>query len=129
MHRHTGPAPSVIVWGGIGFHCRTPLVRIAGTLNSQGKSLSCWSPWSFHTFSTCYQPYSNRIMHDHMWHARLKVSLSIRFNFFLIFLACSPDRSITNRKYVARACTTTGVGYTNHCYTGSTLAKCESRRD
>ncbi|GFY16654.1 transposable element Tc3 transposase [Trichonephila clavipes] len=35
MHRHTGPAPSVMVWGGIGYHSRTPLVRIAGSLNSQ----------------------------------------------------------------------------------------------
>ncbi|UYV76648.1 hypothetical protein LAZ67_14001573, partial [Cordylochernes scorpioides] len=35
MHRHTGPAPGIMVWGGIGYHCRTPLVRIAGTLNSQ----------------------------------------------------------------------------------------------
>ncbi|GFX08118.1 transposable element Tcb1 transposase [Trichonephila clavipes] len=35
MHRHTGPASGIMVWGGIGFQCRTPLVRIAGTLNSQ----------------------------------------------------------------------------------------------
>ncbi|GFX53559.1 transposable element Tcb1 transposase [Trichonephila clavipes] len=35
MHRHTGPAPCIMVWGGIGYHSRTPLVRIAGTLNSQ----------------------------------------------------------------------------------------------
>ncbi|GFW80135.1 transposable element Tcb1 transposase [Trichonephila clavipes] len=35
MHRHTGPAPDIMVWGGIGYHSRTPLVRIAGTLNSQ----------------------------------------------------------------------------------------------
>ncbi|KFM62380.1 Transposable element Tcb1 transposase, partial [Stegodyphus mimosarum] len=35
MHRHTGPAPDIMVWGGIGYHCRTRLVRIAGTLNSQ----------------------------------------------------------------------------------------------
>ncbi|GFV11700.1 transposable element Tcb1 transposase [Trichonephila clavipes] len=35
MHRHTGPAPDIMVWGGIGYHFRTPLVRIAGTLNSQ----------------------------------------------------------------------------------------------
>ncbi|UYV75178.1 K02A2.6-like [Cordylochernes scorpioides] len=34
MHRHTGPAPSIVVWGGIGYHSRIPLVRIAGTLNS-----------------------------------------------------------------------------------------------
>ncbi|GFU07567.1 uncharacterized protein TNCV_2225421 [Trichonephila clavipes] len=35
MHRYTGPAPGIMVWGGIGYHSRTPLVRIAGTLNSQ----------------------------------------------------------------------------------------------
>ncbi|GFV01086.1 transposable element Tcb1 transposase [Trichonephila clavipes] len=35
MHRHTGPAPGIMVWGGIGYHSRTPIVRIAGTLNSQ----------------------------------------------------------------------------------------------
>ncbi|GFW88384.1 transposable element Tcb1 transposase [Trichonephila clavipes] len=35
MHLHTGPAPSIMLWGGIGYHSRTPLVRIAGTLNSQ----------------------------------------------------------------------------------------------
>ncbi|GFX84546.1 transposable element Tcb1 transposase [Trichonephila clavipes] len=35
MRRHTGPAPGIMVWGGIGYHSRTSLVRIAGTLNSQ----------------------------------------------------------------------------------------------
>ncbi|GFX83826.1 transposable element Tcb1 transposase [Trichonephila clavipes] len=35
MHRHTGPAPGIIVWSRIGYHSRTPLVRIFGTLNSQ----------------------------------------------------------------------------------------------
>ncbi|UYV85022.1 hypothetical protein LAZ67_X004300 [Cordylochernes scorpioides] len=35
MHRHIGPASGIMVWGGIGYHSRTPLVRIAGTLNSQ----------------------------------------------------------------------------------------------
>ncbi|GFU73079.1 transposable element Tcb1 transposase [Trichonephila clavipes] len=35
MHRHTGPAPGIMVWGGIGYHSRTPPVRIAGTLNNQ----------------------------------------------------------------------------------------------
>ncbi|GFX58805.1 transposable element Tcb1 transposase [Trichonephila clavipes] len=34
MHRHTGPAPGIMVWGGIGYHSRNPLVRIVGTLNS-----------------------------------------------------------------------------------------------
>ncbi|GFX29790.1 transposable element Tcb1 transposase [Trichonephila clavipes] len=35
MHPHTGPAPGIMVWGGIGYHSRTPLERIAGTLNNQ----------------------------------------------------------------------------------------------
>ncbi|GFX08341.1 transposable element Tcb1 transposase [Trichonephila clavipes] len=35
MHRHIGPAPGIMVWGGIRYHSCTPLVRIAGTLNSQ----------------------------------------------------------------------------------------------
>ncbi|GFS84651.1 transposable element Tcb1 transposase [Trichonephila clavipes] len=35
MHGPTGPAPGIIVWGGIRFHRPTPLVRNAGTLNSQ----------------------------------------------------------------------------------------------
>ncbi|GFS49078.1 transposable element Tcb1 transposase [Trichonephila clavipes] len=35
MYRHTGPAPGIMLWSGIVYHSRTPLVRIAGTLNSQ----------------------------------------------------------------------------------------------
>ncbi|GFU08092.1 transposable element Tcb1 transposase [Trichonephila clavipes] len=27
MHRHTGPASGIMVWGGNGYHCRIPLVR------------------------------------------------------------------------------------------------------
>ncbi|GFX25040.1 transposable element Tcb1 transposase [Trichonephila clavipes] len=35
IHRHTGPTPSIMICGGIGYHSRTLLVRIIGTLNSQ----------------------------------------------------------------------------------------------
>ncbi|GFW00689.1 transposable element Tcb1 transposase [Trichonephila clavipes] len=35
MHRHTGPAPGIMEWGGIGYRSHTPLLRIAGSLNSQ----------------------------------------------------------------------------------------------
>ncbi|GFW51623.1 transposable element Tcb1 transposase [Trichonephila clavipes] len=35
VNRHTNPAPGIMVRGGIGYHSRTPLVRISGTLNSQ----------------------------------------------------------------------------------------------
>ncbi|GFU12191.1 transposable element Tcb1 transposase [Trichonephila clavipes] len=34
MHSHTGPAPGIMVWDGIGYHSGTPLVRIAGALNN-----------------------------------------------------------------------------------------------
>ncbi|GFV90444.1 transposable element Tcb1 transposase [Trichonephila clavipes] len=35
MPRHTGPASGIMVRGGFGYHSHTPLVRIAGTSNSQ----------------------------------------------------------------------------------------------
>ncbi|GFW44330.1 transposable element Tcb1 transposase [Trichonephila clavipes] len=35
MHHKNGSASGIMVWGGIGYHSRTPLVRIAGTLKSQ----------------------------------------------------------------------------------------------
>ncbi|GFV33489.1 transposable element Tcb1 transposase [Trichonephila clavipes] len=35
MHRHTGAAQGIMVWGGIGHLSRTPIVCIVGTFNSQ----------------------------------------------------------------------------------------------
>ncbi|GFX72858.1 transposable element Tcb1 transposase [Trichonephila clavipes] len=35
MLRHTGSTPGIMVWGGIGYHSCTSLLRIRGTLNSQ----------------------------------------------------------------------------------------------
>ncbi|GFS91906.1 transposable element Tcb1 transposase [Trichonephila clavipes] len=35
MHPYAGSALDIMVWGGIGYHSRTPLVRIAGILRSQ----------------------------------------------------------------------------------------------
>ncbi|GFX56051.1 transposable element Tcb1 transposase [Trichonephila clavipes] len=35
IHHYIDPAPGIMVWGGIGYHSHTPLVRIAGTLNSR----------------------------------------------------------------------------------------------
>ncbi|GFW95928.1 transposable element Tcb1 transposase [Trichonephila clavipes] len=35
LHRHTGPAPDIMVWGGIGYHSRTPLVHFSDTFNIQ----------------------------------------------------------------------------------------------
>ncbi|GFV42360.1 transposable element Tcb1 transposase [Trichonephila clavipes] len=83
MHRHTGPAPSIMVWSGIGNHFRTPLVRIAGTLNSQRYISEVLEPVVLPTFRAWPQPYFKRIMRDHTWHALSKGSSSItRLNCF-----------------------------------------------
>ncbi|GFW72638.1 transposable element Tcb1 transposase [Trichonephila clavipes] len=89
MHRHTGPAPGIMVWGGIGYHSRTPLARIAGgTLNSQRYISEVLEPPHFLTFRTWPRPYFNRIMRDHTWPALSKGSSSItRLNCFLGRLA------------------------------------------
>ncbi|GFV67368.1 transposable element Tc3 transposase [Trichonephila clavipes] len=53
IHRHTGSAPAIIVWRGIRFHCRTPLVSIAGTLNNQ--------PYISEVWETVVLPYLHRL--------------------------------------------------------------------
>ncbi|GFT70844.1 transposable element Tcb1 transposase [Trichonephila clavipes] len=37
-------APAVMLWGGIGYHSHTPLIRIAGTLNRQRYISELWEP-------------------------------------------------------------------------------------
>ncbi|GFY26815.1 transposable element Tcb1 transposase [Trichonephila clavipes] len=65
MHHHTGPAPGIMVWGGIGYHSHTPLVCIAGILNSQRYISEVLEPVDFLTFRTWPKPYCNRIMREH----------------------------------------------------------------
>ncbi|GFW50677.1 uncharacterized protein TNCV_2889791 [Trichonephila clavipes] len=63
----------------------TPLVRIASTRGVPDSPTSprCWSQLSFLTFRAWPQPYFNRIMRDHTWHALSKGSSSItRLNYF-----------------------------------------------
>ncbi|GFX44124.1 transposable element Tcb1 transposase [Trichonephila clavipes] len=49
MHSHIGTTLGILVWGGIGYHSRTPLVRIAATSPS-ATSPRCWNQLSFLTF-------------------------------------------------------------------------------
>ncbi|GFW72453.1 transposable element Tcb1 transposase [Trichonephila clavipes] len=87
LHRHSGPAPGIMVWGGIGFHCRTHLLRIGGTLNSQPYISEMLEPVVLpYNQHACHQPYSNGIMRDHTWNAMFKSSFPIRLNFFLSLL-------------------------------------------
>lgn len=93
MHRHTGPAPGIMVWGGIGFHCRTPLVRIAGTLNSQRYISEVLEP--------VVLPYIQRLPSAifQQDNARPHVARNVQEFFFthqielLPWPACSPDLS------------------------------------
>ncbi|GFY13602.1 transposable element Tcb1 transposase [Trichonephila clavipes] len=39
IHRHTGHAPGIMVWGGIGYPTRTPLERNADTVPTASNSL------------------------------------------------------------------------------------------
>ncbi|GFV55223.1 transposable element Tcb1 transposase [Trichonephila clavipes] len=89
MHRHTDPVPGIMVWGGIGYHSHTPLVRIAGTLKSQRYISEVLEPVVLSYFQGVWpQPYFKRIMRDHMWHALSKSSSSItRLNCFPCRLA------------------------------------------
>ncbi|PRD28444.1 UNVERIFIED_CONTAM: hypothetical protein NCL1_32375 [Trichonephila clavipes] len=67
MHRHTGPAS----------------VRLTGTLNSQCFISEVLEPVVFLTFRAWPEPYFNRIMRNHTWHALSKGSSSItRLNCF-----------------------------------------------
>ncbi|GFS56786.1 transposable element Tcb1 transposase [Trichonephila clavipes] len=50
MHRHTGSAPGIMVYGGIRYHFRNPLVHIAGTLNSQRNNSEVLEPVVFPYF-------------------------------------------------------------------------------
>ncbi|GFV87202.1 transposable element Tcb1 transposase [Trichonephila clavipes] len=76
MHRHNGPTSGIMVWGGIGYHSHTPLVRIVGTLKSQrATSPRCCSQLSFLTFRAWPQPF-NRIMRVHTRYALSKDSSS-----------------------------------------------------
>ncbi|GFT75976.1 hypothetical protein TNCV_1255021 [Trichonephila clavipes] len=106
MHHHTSPERDIMIWSGIGFHCRTPLVRITGTLNSQCYIYELLETLILPYIACPHQPYSNRIMHDHTWHAMFKSSsLPIRLNCFIGLLVLPVYRKSKMR---FNACTTTG---------------------
>ncbi|GFX16992.1 transposable element Tcb1 transposase [Trichonephila clavipes] len=80
IHRHTGPAPGIMVWGGIRYHSHTPLVRIAGTLSSQRYTSEVLEP--------VVLPYLQGLataifQQDNAWHVLSKDSSSVtRLNCF-----------------------------------------------
>ncbi|GFY22420.1 transposable element Tcb1 transposase [Trichonephila clavipes] len=125
MHYHTGPAPGIMVPGGIGYHSRPPLVRIAGTLNSQ----RCISevlelvvlPYLQGLTTAIFQqdnarPHVTRIVE------RFFVNQQIEL---LPWLARSLDLSPIE-KHVVHGCSLIDPDYTPSYHTISSLATCGS---
>ncbi|GFT15453.1 transposable element Tcb1 transposase [Trichonephila clavipes] len=86
IHRHTDPTPGIMVWGGIGYTSRTPLVRIAGTLNSQVNISKVLEPVViFYLQGNNARPHVARIIQRFIVNHRIEL---------LPWLARSPDLSL-----------------------------------
>ncbi|GFW33487.1 transposable element Tcb1 transposase [Trichonephila clavipes] len=115
MHRHTGPAPCIMVWGGIGYLSRTPLVRIAGTLNSQRYISEVLEP----VVLPYLQGLATAIFQQD--NARPHVTRLSKGSSSITRLNCFPGR-LALRIRVTRGCSTIDPDYT--CHTRLTLATC-----
>ncbi|GFU67017.1 uncharacterized protein TNCV_655561 [Trichonephila clavipes] len=119
MHRHTGPAPGSMVWGGIGYHSHIPLVRIAGTLNSQryiSEVLeSVVLPYLQGLTTAIFQQDNAR---PHVVRIVQRFFVNQQFQ-LLSWSARCPE-------HVVHGCSTIYPDYTPNCHTRSTLATCGS---
>ncbi|GFS62099.1 transposable element Tcb1 transposase [Trichonephila clavipes] len=89
-----GPVPGIMVWGGIGIHCRSPLLRFTGTMNS----LRCYiSEVLEPVVLPCIQSLPSAIFQQD--NARLHAARNVQDFLFtrqielLPWPACSPDLS------------------------------------
>ncbi|GFX08105.1 uncharacterized protein TNCV_1237841 [Trichonephila clavipes] len=125
MHHYTSPAPGLMVWGGIGYYSRTPLVRIAGTLKSQRYIYEVLEP-VVHTYlqglATSIFQQDNARPHVARIVQRFFVNHQIEL---LPWPTHSPDLS-PKIKCVVHGCSTIDPDYTFSCHTRSTLATCGS---
>ncbi|GFX53543.1 transposable element Tcb1 transposase [Trichonephila clavipes] len=125
MHRHTGPAPCIMVWGGIGYHSRTPLVRIAGTLNSQRYISKVLEP--------VVLPYLQGLATSIFQQDNARPYVAHIFQRFFVnhqIELCFPGRlslgSFADRKHVVYGCSTIDPDYTPQLPHQITLATCGS---
>ncbi|PRD34070.1 UNVERIFIED_CONTAM: hypothetical protein NCL1_15723 [Trichonephila clavipes] len=117
---HTGPAPNIMVWGGIGYHSHTLLVRITGTLNSQRYISEVLEPVVLpylQCLATAIFQQNNARSHVARFVQRFFVNHQIEL---LLWQARSPDQ------HVVHGCSTIDPDYTPSCDTRSTLATCGS---
>ncbi|GFU04934.1 uncharacterized protein TNCV_1290411 [Trichonephila clavipes] len=122
MHHHTCPAPSIMVWGNIEYHSRTPLVRIADTLNSQRYISEALKPVNLpylQGLATAIFQQNNVQTHVACIVQRFFVNHQIKAS---LPLSLSP--SFTDKKHVVHRCSTIDPDYTSSCHTRSTLLTC-----
>ncbi|GFX21363.1 uncharacterized protein TNCV_2253101 [Trichonephila clavipes] len=116
-HRPTGPAPCIMAWGGIEYHSRTSLVRIAGTLNSQRYISEVLKP----VVLPYIQGLATTIFNVTRIVQRFFVDPQIEL---ISWPARSPD--LSDRKHVVLGCSTIDTDYTPNFHTRLTLVTCAS---
>ncbi|GFY14548.1 transposable element Tcb1 transposase [Trichonephila clavipes] len=124
MHHHTGPASGIMVWGGIEYHSRTHLVRIAGTLNSQRFISEVLEPvvlpYLQGLAKATFQQ-DNKLPHVARIVQRFFINHQIEL---LLWPALSPEFSPIENMWSMFAQQLTQI--TPSCHTRSTLATCRS---
>ncbi|GFY32516.1 transposable element Tcb1 transposase [Trichonephila clavipes] len=120
MHHHTGSASSIMVWGGIRYLSRTPVVRIASTLNSQSYNSEVLEP----VVLPYLQGLATAIFQQN--NARTHVALIVQRFFVNHQIKLHPwlSGSFADRKHVVHGCSTIDPDYTPRCHTRSTLESC-----
>ncbi|GFS93079.1 uncharacterized protein TNCV_532781 [Trichonephila clavipes] len=108
-----------MVWGGIGYHSCTPLVHIAGTLNSQS--------YIYEVLEPVILPYLQGLATSIFQQDNARTVQRFFVNHQIELL---PGRlalgSFADRKHVVHGYSTIDPDYTPSCPTRSTLASCGS---
>ncbi|GFT33909.1 uncharacterized protein TNCV_4383921 [Trichonephila clavipes] len=121
MHHQTGPAPGIMVWGGIGYNSRTPLVRIAGTLNSQRYISEVLEP----VLLPYLQGLAKVIFQQD--NARPQVARIVQRFFVNHQIEMLPWLTMcSNHRHVVYGCSTIDPDYTPSCHIRSTFVTCGS---
>ncbi|GFV90082.1 transposable element Tcb1 transposase [Trichonephila clavipes] len=118
MHRHTGPAPGIMVWDGIGYQSRTPLVRIAGILNSQRYISEVLEPVVFpYLQGLAIVIFQQDNARPHV--ARIVQRFFVNHQIELLSLTGSLSGSFADRKHVVHICSTIDPDYIYTCHNRS----------